>query len=67
MNITKQCQTCKQAKPLGEFFSPPQGAATSWQGTGAHCKHCHKEAKVQHGYGYYGEKHTGLDDTPIVL
>jgi len=63
--MLKTCQTCKQSKPLGEFFSPPQGAATSWQGTSANCKQCHKEAKVPHGYGAYGNKWTCPDDTPF--
>jgi len=61
--MDKQCETCKTEKPLSEFFQPPQDAAASWQGTSAHCKQCHSEAKVPHGYGWYGDKWTSPETT----
>jgi len=30
-------------------------------------KQCHKEAKVPHGYGAYGDNWTSPDDTPFGL
>ena len=57
----KTCQTCKQEKTLGEFFAAPADMRANEIGTSANCKQFHADAKVPHGYGWYGDKYKTPD------
>lgn len=58
MTIEKTCETCKEKKPLGDFFAAPfDGRAASIR-TSKHCKSCHADGLIPYGYGWpgYGDK-----------
>ena len=59
--IEKTCKNCKASKPLGEFFSQPQDARANSVGTSAFCKQCHDDGKIEHGYGWYGNRYKSPD------
>ena len=60
--IEKTCKHCKASKQLGEFFSQPPDARANSVGTSAFCKQCHDEGKIEHGYGWYGDRYKSPDD-----
>jgi len=64
-SMNKRCNHCKQFKPLGDYFTPPKGASSSWQGTSEFCKQCHSEGKIPNGYGdqKFGDKWNSPDDS----
>lgn len=63
--MNKKCATCKQLKPLGEFFAAPSDGSAKWSGTSEHCRQCHAEARVPHGYGAYGDKWASPETTGL--
>jgi hypothetical protein len=63
--LKKTCQTCKSEKELGEFFAVSSDMQASEIRTSVHCKQCHGEAKVPHGYGWYGDKYKTPEETGV--
>lgn len=45
-----------------EFFTAAHDMRANEIGTSAHCKQCHNDAKVTHGYGWYGDKYKSPSD-----
>lgn len=61
--MNKICGHCKKPKSLGNFFTAPESAAVSWDGTSAFCRQCHDDGLIKHGYGWYGkDKWTSPND-----
>jgi hypothetical protein len=60
--MNKKCQHCKTDKPLAEFFGASFDGRSHEVGTSTFCKQCHADGKIQHGYGWYGDKFRTPED-----
>lgn len=61
--LEKECACCHERKPLGSFFSPPEGSRADAHGTSTYCKQCHADAMIPYGYGWYGDRYTSPGTT----